>query len=298
MKAPFRYYGGKRKLAPKIIDLMPPHIVYAEPYCGSAAVAFAKGFPNISNNRHYREFLNDKNDLIVNFFRVLQAPSLRDELIDRLEYTLHSKKEYDLAINVLRSKSSTANDRAWAWFIVVNWSFSSKINGGFGISLKGENQALSHTNKVSALKWIRSRLDRTTIMDSDAIKLIERLDSPQTLFYADPPYPGTNQGHYGGFTQSDFEVLIDTLKACKGAVLLSCYDNPAVPSEWEKHTFHAIASSNGITGPARQSSGVPSRPNAKRIECVWFKPASTPLHSDLQHIAERNIEMIRSGNVV
>lgn len=37
MRPPFAYYGGKVKLASRIVALMPAHRVYCEPFAGSLA---------------------------------------------------------------------------------------------------------------------------------------------------------------------------------------------------------------------------------------------------------------------
>ena len=42
LKTPISYYGGKQKLATKIISLIPLHTLYCEPFLGGAAVFFAK----------------------------------------------------------------------------------------------------------------------------------------------------------------------------------------------------------------------------------------------------------------
>lgn len=44
------YYGGKQRLASKIIQYIPPHTVYVEPFCGGCAVMFKKGLPEIKNS--------------------------------------------------------------------------------------------------------------------------------------------------------------------------------------------------------------------------------------------------------
>ncbi|QSH99083.1 DNA adenine methylase [Treponema phagedenis] len=42
MKTPISYYGGKQQLAKKIVSLIPEHKIYCEPFCGGAAILFAK----------------------------------------------------------------------------------------------------------------------------------------------------------------------------------------------------------------------------------------------------------------
>lgn len=59
MKPPFSYYGGKQRIASKIVPLLPPHTVYVEPFAGGAAVFFEKGRPETGNKSAYREVLNN-----------------------------------------------------------------------------------------------------------------------------------------------------------------------------------------------------------------------------------------------
>lgn len=66
MRTPLTYYGGKQRLAPQIVPLMPPHRVYLEPFAGGAAILFAKP-------RAERETLNDADETVMRFWR---PPSL------------------------------------------------------------------------------------------------------------------------------------------------------------------------------------------------------------------------------
>ena len=66
MRPPVTYFGGKSRLAPWIASLLPPHRVYVEPFCGSAAVLFAK-----APSTH--EVINDRDGNLVNFLRVLRT---------------------------------------------------------------------------------------------------------------------------------------------------------------------------------------------------------------------------------
>jgi len=47
MKTPLSYYGGKQQLAGKILRMIPEYRIYCEPFCGGAAIFFAKEPPKV-----------------------------------------------------------------------------------------------------------------------------------------------------------------------------------------------------------------------------------------------------------
>ena len=65
MKSLLRYPGSKWNLASRIVELLPEHKTYLEPYFGSGAVLFTKQPSAI-------ETVNDLNDDVVNLFQVIQ----------------------------------------------------------------------------------------------------------------------------------------------------------------------------------------------------------------------------------
>jgi DNA adenine methylase len=59
-------------------------------------------------------------------------------------------------------------------------------------------------------------------------RIIRSRDTPNAFCYCDPPYIGADQGHYDGYSQADFENLLDTLANMQGKFLLSSYRNAAL----------------------------------------------------------------------
>ena len=86
MKTLLRYPGSKWNLANKIVDLLPKHKSYLEPYFGSGAVLFTK-LPSAI------ETVNDLNEDIVNLFEIVRDNP--DRLAERLFLTPYSRKIYD-----------------------------------------------------------------------------------------------------------------------------------------------------------------------------------------------------------
>ena len=83
-KPALRYHGAKFRLAPWILQHMPAHKVYVEPFGGAAGVLLQKP-------RSYAEVYNDLDDDIVNFFTVVRNPTLCQELIKQITMTPYAR---------------------------------------------------------------------------------------------------------------------------------------------------------------------------------------------------------------
>ena len=278
MKQPFAYYGGKQTIAPKIVSLLPDHTTYVEPFCGGASLFFAK---NKLDTQYYNETLNDKNDLVVNFFRVLRDQG--DELVKMLNLTPYSNKEFYEAKKIYANPENESNlKKAWAFFVACEQSFCHILTGGWGFGKNTGSKPSQFKNKVENLDTFISRLKRVHIDNQDVLKCLKRWDSPQTLFYLDPPYPATDQAFYSGFTQDNFKELLYSLKHCKSSFILSCYNNVDVPKNWEKFEF-------------KKKCTVPNKEKYEpRIECVWRVDRSKNIeNSKLKSDAQRFGKFLR-----
>jgi DNA adenine methylase len=80
---------------------------------------------------------------------------------------------------------------------------------------------------VEGLSEIAQRLLRVQIEHAPALEVIQRYDSPQTLYYCDPPYPHEARGDRNayGFEMTDDEhrALAKILRRLKGKVAISGY---------------------------------------------------------------------------
>ena len=276
MKPLVSYYGGKQRLASKIVPLLPPHTVYVEPFCGGASVFFAKGKPPVTNSHHYREVLNDTLGQLVTLYRVAKLQP--DELQRQIDATLYSRRDYERACDIYKHPEQH-NDLmvAWATYVNLMQSFKNGACDGWAYQVKTRNNGAIWENNKRRLPAQLSRLSDAYIEQRDALEVIKAWDSPQTLFYCDPPYPDTAQGHYSGYTQDDFNALLDTLANCKGSFVLSCYPNDAVPKEWTRHDFTArMSASNGRNR---------TNHDTKRTECLWIVDRSHNMPPDLAKIA-------------
>ena len=262
MSTPLPYYGGKQRMASRIVKLLPKHSCYVEPFAGGLAVMFAKGIPDYirtSNNSNYREVVNDSNQELIELWRGLQNDPA---LIHRLQYTPYSKAEYD------KAKAETS---AWAKYVNLCQSFAKQEGVGWGRSKLTDirpdmlNSPATWANRLQSLPEVAERLRCVYLECGDAIKTITTWDSPFTCFYCDPPYPGTDQGHYKGYTVADFQRLVDTLDQCQGSFVLSNFDQPEanIPAHWERIEIARTSSA------ARNAN----KANGKRTEILWRRQA-------------------------
>lgn len=229
MRSAFSYYGGKSRLANKIIEFIPNHISYIEPFCGAASVLFGKNFINHSN---YVEVLNDNNSYLINFYKVLIDK--KEQLIVRLENTPYSREIFYESKEIWRNQKDYNDiDLAWSFFTHIEQAFGSKLNAGWGISRNYATNKSFH-NKVIELNSIVDRLKNVYIENLDALDCINKWDIEGGFFYVDPPYVGTDCGHYSGYKEENFKELIYTLKHCKSSFILSSYENELLPNSWKK----------------------------------------------------------------
>src|SRR5713226_3837013 len=100
---PLKWHGGKNYLARRILDLMPPHIHYVEPYAGGLAVLLAKNPEGIS------EVVNDLNGELCNFWNVLRDTLLFEKLHRMTEATPFSEQVWQESFQSLKDKPEASN---------------------------------------------------------------------------------------------------------------------------------------------------------------------------------------------
>ncbi|MFA6400911.1 MAG: DNA adenine methylase [Salinivirgaceae bacterium] len=217
MRTPITYYGGKQKMAKRIVGIIPPHKIYCEPYFGGGAVFFEK-------EPSYLEVINDNNQKLINFF--LQMRDNFEELQELIETTLHSEFLYRKAKDIYCGRIEfTDVQLAWSVWITTNMSFSGSIHGGWKWcnGTAGSHSGRYMNGRKIEFQLLNNRLKNIQISSREALRVIKDRDTKETVFYLDPPYPGFYQGHYKGFTMLDFFRLLEFISDIKGKFILSNY---------------------------------------------------------------------------
>lgn len=240
MKPAIPYYGGKSKLASKIIPLFPAHVCYAEPFAGGAAILFAKE-PSTA------EIINDTNKEIINFYRVVKNNFT--DLEKMIRVTLHARTLHQDAGTVYNNPHLFDEiKRAWSVWVLAVQSFASMLEGSFGFDKKSGTTSQKVSNRREAFtEEYAIRLQNVQIECVDALYIIQSRDTADTFFYCDPPYYNSDCGPYAGYSIQDFERLLQQLASIKGKFLLSSYPSELLESYvarygWQQQQFEQIVS--------------------------------------------------------
>lgn len=251
---PFSYYGGKTMIANRIVDVLPPHDHYVEPFAGSLAVLLAK-----PASRY--ETANDLNGDLVTFWRVLRDRP--DELIRACAMTPHARAEltssYAPAVDDLEqarrvwvrlSQGRTSRMTPTGWCQVVKPG----VKASLPTYLAGY---------VGRMQAVADRLSNVSLECRPALELVEQFGAHDgVLIYADPPYlastrNGTNYAHEMA-GEEDHRALADALCRCRATVVLSGYDSPlyaALYADWHVTRIATMTAQGGA--------------KAERVEVLW-----------------------------
>lgn len=276
MKPPFPYYGGKARMAPWIASLLPSHRVYCEPFAGSAAVLFAKP-------RSPYEVLNDVDGNVVTFFRVLRDQPT--QLQEACWLTPFARDEYNACD--LTEAGLDDVERARRFFVCATQSFNA--NGTFqgrsswAPSLRqGSSKANSTRRRVDDFDEIAGRLRGVTIENRTALDILATFDTPDTVFYVDPPYLGDTRSSlryergkrirdyaHDLTTDEEHRALSAALHTVKGTVLLSGYGSPLYAELYDGWSRVAV----DVQRPTANRPGVDA---SYATEVVWSnRPLAT-----------------------
>lgn len=265
---PFAYYGGKTRLADRIVDMLPPHTHYVEPFAGGLSVLLAK--PPVRF-----ETVNDIDGDLMLFWRVLRDRPL--DLARVCGLTPHSRAEHAAASDrpdcldevemarrvwVRLSQGRSGRIRMTGWRNIVD---PSRI----GMSLPA--QMLAYTERLLP---VAERLQNVSLESRPALDLVADYgEHPDVCLYVDPPYSG-DTGRAVGYEHEmrgevDHRELADALRRCAAGVVLSGYHGPLYDelyADWDRVEI------NTMTGQAHVRS--------PRVEVLWTnRPAADHLFS-------------------
>lgn len=222
----FGWYGGKYSHLDWLLPLLPMTTHYCEPFGGSAAVLINRPPAPV-------ETYNDLDGDVANFFRVLREQ--KEHLIEAIGLTPFSREEFEWAIDEARNEHSEL-ERARMFFVrarQVRTGLAQTASSGrwahctLTSRAKMAGAVSRWLGSIEDLPHIAQRLLRVQIEHDDALKVIQRYDTEETLFYCDPPYPHDSRGDSKAYryemSDDDHKRLAEKLHNVQGLVALSGY---------------------------------------------------------------------------
>jgi DNA adenine methylase len=260
VKPPFTYFGGKTALAERIAALLPPHEHYVEPFAGSLAVLLAKPPSPM-------ETVNDLDGQVMAFWRMLRDRPA--DLERACALTPHSRAEYLAAYEPCDDELEQAR-RTWVNLTQGRGGQMRRTGWRFYQDPRGSHSSMPEylDAYVSRLAPAAARLRNVSLECKDALDVIREYGRHQeTLVYADPPYLGSlrtlNSGRSRGpdytheiRTDDEHRALLDALRGCRAAVVLSGYASPLYDAELAGWDRREITTQTGNGGTARARTEV------------------------------------------
>jgi DNA adenine methylase len=275
---PLKTHGGKRYMASYIHAIAAPFKWSKENPGGwfNRVIPFAGGLGEMWgwDYEDVNEVVNDIDGRLADFYEVLRSDVLFPRFQHLCECTPFSQEVWRQARAFFdlpeeeRAKTDMVG-RAWRFFVLVRQSMSGRQDCFTPLTKtrlrRGMNaEASAWLGAVDGLPEAHARLRPVVAMREDALKLIPRMDSPNTLFYIDPPYYPSSRSRPDVYkhemTAAQHEELLDAATSCEGYVMISGYDCEAYSrrlNSWEKHEFPT---------PNHSGKGKKKRP---RVEVVW-----------------------------
>jgi len=287
---PLKWHGGKRYLAEAIVQRMPRHLHYVEPFAGGLAVLLRRdpADPRLwlqprGPRSGTSEVVGDVNGQLINFWKVLASPDLFAQFVRRAQVTPVSRQLWEEAGEYAPDSDPVGN--AVAFFIRCRQSRSGMMKTFTPLTrnrTRRQMNALSSEwlGALEGLPDVHARLQTVVIEKRPAVDLIQAEDTPSTLFYCDPPYldqTRTSPDVYEHeMTEADHRQLLATLLACKGKVILSGYPSDLYDSVLTRWARHVIPIVNHAAG---------GKTKRQMEEVLWmnYDPAQeAPLFLELQ----------------
>lgn len=266
IRSPFAYPGGKDKICRQIIDLLPVRDIFVD-VCGGSGVITINREPS-----RVLDVYNDRWSGVTSFFQCLRDPDKYKLLVDMINMSVHSREDFLYCKENYANMNHDVVLRACMFYIMMSKSFA----------CMGRNWARSVNSKTSFYKsieldhWrmLHTIFSRVQVENLDWEACLADYDGPNSVFYIDPPYPGTFQAIYKHkFTDEMHEKMCKKIFTTKGFVAISSYANPIYDAfPWdEKHSWDV-----NVTCDSKSSTDTGNRiyqggENLRTTEVLYIK---------------------------
>lgn len=275
IKSILPYFGGKRTLAPTIVEELGEHTAYWEPYCGSLAVLLAKPRSTIESvNDLYGDAVNLAMVLASDRWRELYERAGRQLLCEELVRAYRAdlaRGDFERVPADPRDVGELHVERACR-FLAVAWIGR---NGEAGTQCRNHSYAVRWTQSGGSpsVRWNAAlesvpawheRLRNVAILHRRASEVLGSIaDEDRSVIYADPPYFKASRADGGGsrylhdFDDVDHEELAASLGRFRRVrVVLSYYDHPRLKELYPGWTRRTLLANKNLNQTRRGRSKV------------------------------------------
>ena len=233
--------AGKKRIADRLVAMLPAHKTYVEPFAGSAAVLFAK-------ERSEVEAINDADTEIARAYKLVQKLKPKD--IARLR---EKKWVGDEATFKSLIDESPRDDVGWLhrFLYLTHFSYGKMRGKSFSPSVRGVE-----AKTVDRIEQFAPRLRGVKIYGGDYRLIVEKYDGKDTVHFLDPPYAGYNVDV--GEDAFDEAAFCDLLCKLDGKFLVTYGIRGELPRLVKEAGFEvrrirtrrSIGSMRGVGGPS------------------------------------------------
>lgn len=190
--------AGKKKLAARLVKLIPEHSVYVEPFAGSGAVFFEK-------TAVAKEVLGDMDEEIATAYKALKTMSTSE--LDALRKKDWVGKESTYRA-ILTSSPRSKVEKLYKFLYLSHFSYGKLRGKSFNHNADGVT-----ATTIKRIETFQERLRPAIVRHSHYAALVKEFDGKDTFFFLDPPYPGHNVDvGEDVFDEVEFRKVLDGIK--------------------------------------------------------------------------------------
>lgn len=242
-KSPLRYPGGKFYALKFILPILNavPHTTFYEPFFGGGSVFFGK-------RKSKMNFINDYDNDIVNFYKVIQNKNLITKFISLFDNEVATPQRHH---EIKNFEPKNNFQRAYKTYYLNRTSYSGIINKpawGFAVGASSPPQ-----NWKQFLINAHKKLQEVKISNIDFRNYLLNINDNESITYIDPPYLNADQkrAYQKSFEFDDHVDLQTLLRQAKFKFILSYGDCHEIRNlyDWayisNREWFYNTANSKG-----------------------------------------------------
>lgn len=262
---PLKWHGGKYYLASKIVELMPPHLVYVEACFGGGSVLLAKDPTNTG------EIVYDVDGDLINFWSTIRDEKSFQKFRRMATFTEFGNPVWDVAGKVLSDPKSDKVKRAWAFFVRCRQSLAGRMSEFAPFSnsrLRGGilEQTSAWLSAVDGLQSVHDRFKGVAVGGVvDVSKVVKKHNKSKTLIYIDPPYHPDSRVSKDVYrfemTHDDHVRLLQSVQDSRAHIIISgyrCILYDETLADWRRVDFDVPNNSAG------------GKKKERKLESVWL----------------------------